>query len=184
MNLTILKQIILLRKIPLMCLAFFLAAGIALQVYVSSYQQPKVEIMRSEWLKQRAQEGRGSLILNREMIYKNGMTDLNKFMERIYSKSQFTKFIAELYETAAKNRLDIGSIAYKPSLNKDYPLLQYELNLSVSGKYPQLKKFIYDLNQSGNLLHIDSLAFSNQGSSAETVQLQLQITSYFRMEAQ
>jgi len=184
MNVTILKQIILLRKIPLMCLAFLLTLGVALQVYVSSYQQPKVEIMRSEWLKQRAQEGRGSLIHNRAMIYKNGLTDLNKFKERIYSKSQFTKFIAELYEIAAKNRLEIGSIAYKPTFNKDYQLLQYVFNLSISGKYPQLKKFIYDLNQSGNLLHIDSLAFSNQASSADSVQLQLQITSYFRMEAQ
>lgn len=182
MNIAILKQILLARRIPLIVVAILFAVTFALQMTITYHQQPKLESLRSDWLKQRSLDGRGAHSQDRESIYKNGMSDLARFRERFYPKSQFARFIGELYATAGKNDLEVVSITFKPTIIKDEQLLQYALSLSLKGKYLQLKKFIYELNRSGNLLHVDSISFVSQGESSETVELQVQITSYFTME--
>jgi len=184
MNLAIIKQIALLRRKSLLALAFIFIVTLALQFYMKFYHEPGLEKMRSEWIKLREGESRGAALQSRDILYKNGLADLARFRERIYLKSQFAQFISELYDQAAKNSLELLSITYKPSLNKEEQLLEYQLAVSVSGKYAQLKKFIYDLGSSSNILVIDSISISSTDSSADTVQLQIQMTSYFRMEGQ
>lgn len=184
MNISILKQIFSLRKRTLAGLGLLFVAALALQLFINLYQTPRVDKLEAEWMKLREQEGRGVAIQDRETLYKNGLADLAKFRERIYPKDQFARFIGELYETAANSGLELVSITYKPSLGKEDQLLNYALTLTVSGKYPQLKRFVYDLGAgSGNILVIDSISMMASGASAETVQLQLLITSFFRMEA-
>jgi len=184
MNINILKQIFLLRKRTLISLGLLFVAVLALQLFINLYQTPRVDKLEAEWLKLRTQEGRGAAIQDRETLYKSGLADLAKFREKVYPKDQFARFISELYETASKSGLEIVSFTYKPTLSKEDQLLNYALTLTVSGKYPQLKRFIYDLGAgSGNLLVIDSITMMASGASAETVQLQLVITSFFRMEA-
>ncbi len=184
MNISILKQILLLRKRTLICLAVLFAFAIALQLFINQYQVPRVEKLQGEWTKLREQEGRGAALQDRDTIYRNGIADLAKFRERVYPKIQFARFISDLYEVAAKNGLDLVAITYKPTLSTEEQLLSYALTLSVNGNYPQLKRFIYDLGSGGgNILTIDSVSITASGVAAETVQLQLQLTSYFRMEA-
>lgn len=182
MNIEIIKQIFLNRRIPLIVIAILFATTIALQAVMVYYQTPRLETLRSEWLTQRSLEGRGSHLQSRDTVYKNGVADLGKFRDRIYPKSQFARFIGELYATAGSNNLEVASITFKPTIIKEEQLLQYALVLSLNGKYLQLKKFIHDLNTSGNLLHVDSISFVSQGESSESVKLQVQITSYFKME--
>lgn len=184
MNLSIVKQILMLRKRALYCLAGGVLLGVAINLFISSYQQPMLAKARSEWLQQSAAEKRGVAAFSRDEVYRIGQGDLAKFRERIYPKTQFARFIGELYETAARNRLDISSISYKPAIDKESKLIHYALGLSVVGNYNQMKKFLNDLDLSGNLLHIDSISFSSQGSGNDLVQLQVQLTAYFRMEAQ
>jgi len=182
MNLIVIKQVVLLRRKSLIALAFIFIVTLALQFFMKFYHEPGLEKQRSEWLKLRESESRGAALQSREILYKNGIADLARFRERIYLKSQFARFISELYEQAAINSLELLSITYKPALNKEEQLLEYQLAVSVSGTYSHLKKFIYDLGSSSNILVIDSISITSTDSSAETVQLQLQITSFFRME--
>lgn len=185
MNMSILKQILQLRKRTLLALAILFAVALFLQLFISLYQTSRVEKLNAEWLKLREQEGRGVALQDRETLYKNGQVDLARFREKIYPKSQFARFIGELYEMTYKNGLELTSITYKPTLAKEEKLLNYALTLSVSGTYSQLKRFIYDLSAANsNLLVIDSIAITAAGSAAETVQLQLSITSWFTMEIQ
>lgn len=184
MNLSIIKQIINLRRKTLLALAVVFSISLLLQIFISVYHEPKMEMLRDEWLKQREQEGRGVTLQSRDILYKNGLADLAKFRDRIYRKSNFAKFIGELYDIAAINSLELASITYKPSFNKEEQLLNYQLSLTVSGKYYQLKKFINDLGASANILVIDSISLASSGASADTVQLQIRITSYFKMEGQ
>ena len=184
MNLSIIKQILLLRRKSLLALAVFFSATLALQLFINLYQEPGLDKLRLDWLKQRELEGRGATLQNRETIYNNGLADLQKFRERIYLKSQFAKFISELYDLASKNSLELTSITYKPTLDKEEQLLDYQLILSISGKYSQLKKFINELGSATNLLVIDSISLASSDASADTVQLQIKLTSYFRMEGQ
>jgi type IV pilus assembly protein PilO len=192
MKFTILKQIMVMRKKTLYAVVLLFAIALSSQLFINLYQNPRVEKLQAEWIKLREQEGRGALILDRETLYKNGISDLAKFRERVYPKSQFARYIGDLYDLGAKNSLEIDSITYKPLLskddkslvNKDDKLLNYAITLTVSGKYPQLKKFIYDLGTHGNIHVINSISMVAPNTPASTaVQLQLQITSYFNMEA-
>jgi Tfp pilus assembly protein PilO len=185
MNISILKQIVVLRKRSIIVIAILFAVALALQFFIKLYQSPSVEKLQAEAMQLRELEGRGAALLDRETLYRNGLADLAKFREKVYPKSQFARFIGELFEMASKNGLELTSITYKPSLSKEDQLLNYALTLSVSGKYSQLKKFIYDLGAgSSNILVIDSIAMTASGATAESVQLQLSITSWFKMEAQ
>lgn len=184
MNVSTLKQILLLRKRTFIAIAILFVTAISLQLFVNLYQSPKVEKMQLEWMKLREQEGRGAGYQDRETLYKNGLADLAKFREKIYPKNQFARFIGELYETASKNSLELSSITYRPSPSKEDPLLNYALTLTVSGKYSQLKRFIYDLGAGGgNILVIESVSMNASGATPDTVQLQVQISSWFRREA-
>jgi len=185
MNISILKQIFLHRKKFFIALSIFFAVALSLQLFIKLYQYPKVEKLQAEWIKMREQEGRGVALQDRETLYRSGLTDLAKFRDKIYHKNQFARFIGELYEMASKNGLELTSIAYKPSIGKADQLISYALTLSVSGKYSQLKRFIYDLGAgNGNILVIDSIAMTAAGATAESVQLQLFITSWFKVGVQ
>lgn len=184
MKLSLIKQIVRLRRKSLLTLAAVFSVSLLLQLFMSLYHNPKLEKLQSDWLKQRDLESKGLALQSREGLYKNGMADLAKFRERLYLKSQFARFIGELYDLAANNNLKLASITYKPVLNKEEKLLEYQLSIMVSGKYGQLKKFINDLGSAANILVVDSISLASGGSSADTVQLRIQITSFFRMDGQ
>ncbi len=184
MNLSILKEIALSRKRSLLILAFLFLAAIFAQLYLVMYQKPKLEKARSEWVKLRDVQARGVARVSRDEIYRSGESDFKKFRERIYAKNQFARFVGELYDIAGRNRLEVSSVTYKPEINKENSLLQYVMAISISGSYGELKKFIADIDSAGNMLHVDSVSFSSQGGGSDLVQLQLQLTTYFRTEAQ
>jgi type IV pilus assembly protein PilO len=182
MNLTVIKVILQAHKKSLFCLAGGVILSLVVQIFISAYQQPRVDKARAEWLQERTAERNGMVALSRETIYRNGQTDLATFRKRIYPKKDFARFIGELYDAAVRANLEVGSIAYTPEIIKDSRLINYSLGLSLEGNYQQLKKYINDLEMSANLLHIDSLTFNAQEGGK--VQLQLKVTAYFSMEAQ
>jgi len=184
MNLSIVKQIVLARRKPLLCLAVVTVGALSARLFISVYQEPQLERTRAEWVKLRASESRGVASVSKEMILKNGKSDLAKLRENIYSKNQFARFIGEIYDAAGRNNLELTTISYKHDLNKEEMLFKYSMTLSTSGKYIQQKKFIRDLYSADNLLHIDAISLASQGSDADMVQLQTQITTYFKVEAQ
>ncbi|NVN99219.1 MAG: hypothetical protein HXX17_07845 [Geobacteraceae bacterium] len=185
MNLSIVKQILTLRKKTSLAIAILFVSALTLQLFINFYQKPKVDKLQSDWLKLREQEGRGAALLDRDTLYRNGQLDLAKFHEKIYGKVHFARFIGELYEMASRNNLDLSAISYKPTNEKEENLVNYALTLKVSGKYPQLKRFIYDLGSGkSNILVIDSIGMSSaSGVVPDTVELKLSITSWFAMEA-
>lgn len=184
MNLTILKQLVMVRRKSLLALAILFILALALQLFIEFYQGPALEKQRSEWLRQREVEGRGASLQSRELLYKNGRADIARFRERLYPKSQFARFIGELYDLSLKDGLELTSITYKPVVNKEDQLLEYQLAITVSGRYSQAKRFISDLGGGTNILVTDAISLATTSASADTVRLQLQITSYFKLEGQ
>lgn len=184
MNREIFLQIVQIKKRPLIALLILLLIAATLQIFISQYQEKRIERLSVEWIKHREDLKRGAALVDRETLYRNGLADLAKFRARAYPKAHFAKFIGELYDIAARDSLELTSITYKPFLNKEEQLLSYAMTLSVSGMYPNLKKFISDLGASGNLLTIDSVAMSASSASPDAVQLQILITSYFKVEVQ
>lgn len=184
MYMDIIKQIFKLRKVPMLILAALFVIAVILQAYILVYQQPKINETRVQWLKEREAEAGRGYHPGRESGYKTALADLQKFRERIYQKSDFAKFVSELYTISSKNSLIIDSITYVPTFDKESNLLQYVLTLSVSGNYLQLKRFVYDVSRSTNPLFVTSVSLVNQKTTEAAVQLKVQICTYFRMEAQ
>lgn len=184
MNLTIIKQILLMRKKSLLCLAILLVLSVGIRTYIVYFQEPQLDAARAEWNNMRAAERLGKSSGSKESIYKNGKLDLAKLRQRIYSKDQFARFIVELYEMSAKNSLEIASLTYKPELIKDENVYKYSIVLTSGGKYINQKKFLRDLSVADNLIHVDAISFANQDNSSEKVQLQAHISAYFKVEAQ
>lgn len=184
MNRVIILQIVQTKKRSLIALLILLFVAAGLQLFITQYQERRVDKLAAEWARHREEEKRGVLLVDRETLYKNGLADLAKFRAHIYPKTQFARFIGELYDMAARDSLELASISYKPSIDKEEQLFSYAMTLSVSGKYANLKKFINDLGASSNLLTIDSVAMTASGTSPDTVQLQVLITSFFKAEAQ
>lgn len=184
MNFVILKNIVLVRRKPLICLAVALAVALSARIFISFYQEPQLERSRAEWMKMRAAETHGVVNVSKETVFNNGRSDLGKLRERIYHKNQFARFVGELYDVSGRNNLEVTAITYKPELNKEEKLFKYTMTLSTNGRYIQQKKFIRDLGLVDNLLHIDSISLASQSNSPDMVQLQTQITTYFKVEEQ
>lgn len=184
MNASIVKQIVLSRRKSLLYLAALIAIALSVHLLISLFLEPRLEPLRAEWGTMRAAESRGAAHVSKETIYNNGKNDLGKLRERIYHKNQFARFVGEIYAAADRNDLELTAITYKPDLNKDENLFKYSMNLSTDGRYLQQKRFLRDLNMVDNLLHIDAISLASQGRSADMVQLQTQITAYFRAEGQ
>jgi len=184
MNLTMIKQILLMRRKSLLCVAAFFVLSVGIRIYIVYFQEPQLDLARAEWSKMRAAEKLGKSSGSKESIYKSGKLDLGKLRQRIYSKDQFARFIVELYEMSSKNNLEIASFTYKPELVKDENIYKYSMVLTSGGRYINQKKFLRDLSLANNLIHIDAISFASQGNSSDKVQLQTHISAYFKMEAQ
>ncbi|MEJ2699546.1 MAG: type 4a pilus biogenesis protein PilO, partial [Desulfuromonadales bacterium] len=63
-------------------------------------------------------------------------------------------------------------------------LLSDALSFTVTGKYEQVKKFIFSLEQSKRLIALEQISLSGgEQSGKEQVSLHLKLSTYFRTEA-
>ena len=157
--------------------------NICCYLYASLLQEPKIEKYRAEWLEKRNMEGLQQR-QNQASIYEQGLNDLKTWQGRIYPKKDFARFLGELFEIAGKNALAVGSISYKPAIEKNIKLLTYTIALNVSGNYGAVKKFIGDVYGLHNMTVIDTMTLGNNRLTEEHVDLKMQITSYFRPEGE
>jgi type IV pilus assembly protein PilO len=117
-------------------------------------------------------------------IYRRGEADLQKFRAVIPAKSEFPALLGEIFSLAGQAGLTIDQISYQPKEIEGRGLLHYGLAFSVHGDYGQVKRFIYSLEQSDRLIVIDGLTLSGGRESGEaTVELRLQLATFFRTEA-
>lgn len=183
MNLTIVRQIIAARKRSIITVALLLFIATGAQLFISFFYGPKVEKLQEEWLKLRDQERSGAVLGDRNADFQQGGADVEKFRGRIYSKHEFVRFVADLYDVASKSGVNLASISYKPAGAKEEKLIAYSLSLGVIGNYAQLKRFIYELGSGkGNILVIESIGISSGDAESALVNLQVTVSAYFRPE--
>ena len=95
-------------------------------------------------------------------------------------KRDFARILSELLEAAASSAVEVGPISYKPVPIKEEALLSYQLSLSVSGRYAAVKSYLSDLQNSPELIVVDTVSFSNSDLFVEKVVMDLRITVYLR----
>ena len=106
--------------------------------------------------------------------------DIQFFKETLPSKTEFTEVASELSDTLSRNQLSFGKIVYKPEPVNFQGIWQYKTSFSVNGKYPDIKAFLADIQESKTLFCIESLSFSHRLGEEGSLDMRLTITTYFK----
>jgi type IV pilus assembly protein PilO len=181
MNYKLIMEIARTRLITIVSVVALLLINACLYAYLSLYQGPRLESLQSNWFAKRQSTG-AMTVMDAATIYSQGTRDLKTWLARIYPKKDFTRFLGELFETAANNNLAVKNVVYKPDLIKEEGLIAYTIGFTVSGNYAAIKSFISDIARSRQIIVIDTLSLSNSSTIQESPELKLQITTYLRTE--
>lgn len=109
--------------------------------------------------------------------------ELARFDKLVPPSDNFSDFIGELFRHAKQAKLDIKQITYSPEFDEDLGLLSYGLKFSVSGQYPQLKRFIHLLETAERIFIINDIGLTGgQGKKKKSVKVTLRIAlkTFFR----
>ena len=104
--------------------------------------------------------------------------DIQIFKGTLPSRSEFTEIAAELFEILRRNQLYAGKIVYKPESVNSQGLWPYATSFTINGKYPALKAFLADIQESKTLFCIETLSLSNRSGEEESVDMKIAITTY------
>lgn len=83
-------------------------------------------------------------------------------------------------EAAQTEGVATGDVTYKPSVVKDENLFSYDITMTVSGNYAELKGFIDSLQQIRQLVVIDQITMTNSNPFTENINMALRLTVYLR----
>ena len=161
------------------CLLLFIVHDQLLDPKVARLQQKKLDLQQELRERQQQESEAGLPLSAAERIDK----DLQRFYQLIPAKQSFSEFIGDLFAAAQQAGLTITAINYQPEPIAEMNLLKYALSFSVSGGYPQLKHFIYQLENSPRILIIDRISLSgsnNAQGSGNSVSLQMELTTLFQ----
>lgn len=156
-----------------------LLLNVALGIVVSAYQLPSLADLQIKWSDLRRQTARAGMA-DGATLHQQGSADLKTVKMRIPEKREFARVLSELLESAASSAVEVGTISYKPVQIKEESLLSYQLSLSANGRYAAVKSYLSDLQNSRELIVVDSVAFSNSDPFVEDVVMNLRITVYLR----
>lgn len=163
----------------LTAITVLLLLNVLLGLVISFYQLPALADMQDSWNKLRNQSYK-SRQMDTESLYRQGIADLETIKGRIPQKREFARVLSDLFEAAESSAVEVGAITYKPLQIKEEPLLSYQLSLSVTGSYAAVKSYLADLQNSKELIVVDSVAFSNTNPLEENVIMNLHISVYLR----
>jgi type IV pilus assembly protein PilO len=181
MNLKLVVEIVKSRRKTLMVIVSLLLLNLSCYAFVAFYQKPRLDALQKE-MDVRRKSARGKAVIDAADIYAQGTRDLAAWRERIIPKKEFSRFLGELFELSAKRNLVIKGVTYKPVLVKEENLLTYGIAFNVSGKYSAIKSFIAEIGNAREIVTIDAVNLSNSSPTEEAINLNIQITTYLRME--
>lgn len=110
--------------------------------------------------------------------------DLNQVWAVLLSERDFAPLALGISEEAKRDRVTLPALSYRteptPVANTNKGLLQG----SMSGRYEDLRRFIYDLETAEELLFIEDLELTRSGSvQDQTLTFNIKIATYLRADA-
>ena len=174
------------RVLPLV-VGVILVLNLAAYFLISTFLIPRNQSSeRSVLTKQRqvrsAQQRAGEIITPQKDYFKKEQ-EIQTFRESLPPKTDFTGLIRELFVLSSAAGLDIDQIKYAPKQLETEGILEYGVSFDITGRYAQLKRFIFELEQSPRVLIIDEIVLTKRGEAdQENVGLRIQLTTFFREE--
>jgi len=157
-------------------LGLLLALSVAHDVGVVAAES-KREHLEKEW-----NSTRQMLVHHREA--RKARKDLSQVWAVLPAERDFAPLALGISEEAKRDRVTLPALSYKtePTLvaNTSKGLLQG----SMSGRYEDLRRFIYDLETAEELLFIEDLELARSGGAQDqTLTFNIKIATYLRADA-
>jgi Tfp pilus assembly protein PilO len=153
-----------------------LACSIAYDVGVAGVES-KRERLESEWA-----SARQSLLHHREA--RKARMDLDQVWAVLPDERDFAPLALGISEEAKRDRVVLPALSYKTEPTLVAKTSKGVLQGSMSGRYEDLRRFIYDMETAEELLFIEDLELSRSGSGQnQTLTFAIRIATYLRAEA-
>ncbi len=175
----IIIEIIRQKKIMFAVILLLFLLNAALIVLTSYYQSSELAVAQVKWSDLRRKNASAGHV-DSSVLYRQGLSDLEKLKANIPAKHEFGRVLSELLEAASASGVTVGSITYKPTVIKEEGLLSYQLSFPVAGGYAAIKSYLADLQNNSGLLVVDDVVFSNSDPFVEKVVMDLHLTVYLR----
>lgn len=170
------------RTVPLL-IAALLLLNMAAYAVLAYLEAPRIDTLERRYIERQAlvREARqaGAAIATPQRTFLRGRQDLEVFREAIPPRSAFTDLIGEVFSLASEAGLAIDRIGYDPEEDTGRNLLRYGLQFTVTGRYGELKRFVYALEQSERLIAIEELTLRSGEAQGGEVALAVRLSTYF-----
>ncbi|MBI5561017.1 MAG: type 4a pilus biogenesis protein PilO [Deltaproteobacteria bacterium] len=148
---------------------FILAINGVITVAVTARQKEEIRLL----------EEKVASLSRRAALKTNIPEDIGTFEKRLPDSKGLTKVIGDVFSAAKKNGLAVPAGDYSPETSSEAGFSRYTVSFPVEGRYPEIKKFIYDLETLKHPVVIEEIAFSRSKKSEGTIELRLRLSVYF-----
>lgn len=112
-------------------------------------------------------------------VLERARSGVDAFKKGLPDEKRLTPVLEEVFLTAKKNGLKIPAGDYSPEMVKDADISRYMISFPVEGRYPQIKKFIYDLENMKHQLAIEEISMASSKETDGTIGLKIKISAYY-----
>lgn len=183
MNIKLVGDIFKIQPKTFVLIIVLILANTGLFLFTALYQLPRFEKLQNQWFEKRKSSTAGT-VQDFATLYQQGEKDLATWRNRIIPKRDFAKFIGTLFETASNSSLAFNGLSYKIVPLKEKSLVAYTLDFNVTGKYGAVKSFLSDIGRMPEIITIDTISLNNKASSADQIDLKVQLTVYLKLGEQ
>ncbi len=137
----------------------------------------KRERLEQEWTSTRQ-------LLMRHREARKARKDLSQVWAVLPAERDFAPLALGISEEAKRDRITLPALSYKTEPTLVAHTSKGLLQGSMSGRYEDLRRFIYDLETAAELLFIEDLELTRSGGAQDqTLTFNIKIATYLRAEA-
>ena len=106
--------------------------------------------------------------------------DINMIMNEIPKEFSFLEYAVKIRSLIDENQLVFeDSLIFIPEETKNLSLLVYTTNILVTGKYPDIKQFVADIQNLKGLKYLNSVSIT-RGKNRQSITLSLKLSVFLR----
>lgn len=105
--------------------------------------------------------------------------EVEGFKKKLVDSKGLTLVLNDVFKAARRNGLTITSADYNPVTIKATDISRYFFSFPVEGRYRQVKKFIYDIENSKHMLVVESITMSSSKKARGRIGVDIELSAYF-----
>ena len=153
---------------------FVIAANVIFSLTV--LQRQVSEIAQLERSVSELRHGPGA---GRSAGYPQVKVDVETFKKRLPNEKRMTRVVGDILSAAKRNGLVVPTGDYGAETSRETGISQYTITFPVEGRYPQIKKFIYEVETLKYSLAIEDITLTSSKALDGNIGLKIRVSVYF-----